>query len=99
MPASMAYPASLCEPQDAASVRKLERGSRGHPREGPNTSGLREPGMDARLQRAAGRGVDAQVERGHRAIRVQAGACSDSREPGRDARLQQAAGRGVDART
>ncbi len=29
-------------------------------------------GQDARLQRAAGRGVDAQVERGHRAIRAKA---------------------------
>ena len=28
MPASMAYPASLGKPQDAASMRKLERGHR-----------------------------------------------------------------------
>ena len=37
------------EPQDAASMRKLEPGKHCHPREGPNTSGLTEPGMDARL--------------------------------------------------
>ena len=37
------------EPQDAASLRKLERGSRCHPREGTITSGLKEPGKDARL--------------------------------------------------
>ncbi len=38
------------EPQDAASMRKLERGKRGHPREDPKTSGLTEPGKDARLR-------------------------------------------------
>ncbi len=37
------------EPQDAASMRNPERGHPCHPREGPNTSGLREPGKDARL--------------------------------------------------
>ena len=40
----LAYPASLCEPQDAASTRKLELGHRSHPREGTRTSGLKGAG-------------------------------------------------------
>ncbi len=67
---------------------QAERGHRGRPGEGVSTSGLREPGTEARLQQAAGRGVDAQVEHGHRCHPREGVSTSELREPGKDARLQ-----------
>ena len=60
MPASMAYPASLGKPQDAASMPKLNADTvtSARRRKHLRTKGA---GHDARLQRAAGRGVDAQT--------------------------------------
>ncbi len=47
----LAYPASLCEPQDAASTRNPGTWTRSHPREGVSAPGLDGAGQDARLHR------------------------------------------------